>query len=111
MKKFLIIGSALLSLTGCANQAPLGEHLGKPEVYGELSLRAIVQPWTDWMLKEERSWMGDNLYLDVEVGLEWNHGIKCPGFETGTSIFTGAPFGKKSPTNSQAELHCVPACE
>ncbi len=86
----------IILLAGCAS--------GPPAVYGELKIVHQVQPWTDWMIQDERSWMGNNPRIHGELGLEFDHNITC-AFVTGTSLFTGAPFHEKSPAQPQQELY------
>lgn len=102
--KYLI----LFFLVGCASQ-PLGEYLGEPAPFAEVKIVHHIQPWMDWMLKDERkSWMGHNPRIHFELGLEWEHKISCPVFVTGTSIFQGAPFESESnaPELYWAHLEC-----
>ena len=92
--KWLIL--SLLLLSGCAS--------GPPSPYARLGLEWQIDGMSDWMLQPEREWMGDSPYFSGEFGLEFDHRITCT-LTSSTSLFTGAPFKEKSPSDPQQELH------
>ena len=79
---------------------------GPPAPYMELKIVHQIQPWTDWMLQDERhGWMGNNPRVHVEFGLEFDRNIDC-AFVTGTSLFVGAPLKSNGPELYWANLEC-----
>lgn len=109
--KALLILSALM-LTGCGSQ-PLGAYMGEPKPYVKVDLVHHIQPWMDWMLKDDRKdWMGSNPRIHGELGLEWKpemrwiNTIQCPAIASGTSIAVGAPFKPNGPELYWAHAKC-----
>lgn len=98
----LILATVLFSATA---KADAREYFGEPAPFVEVKLVHHIQPWMDWMLKDERKgWMGNNPRIHLEFGLEWNHGWRL-AFVTGTSLFVGAPFHEKKAGRRNAELY------
>ena len=96
MKAFLLI--LFLAL------APTISHADQPRLFAELYLAHNIQAWTDWMIVDDREWMGNNPRIGGAFGLEWRSGWRLE-ITTDTSLFTGAPFKEKTFWQHQQELH------
>lgn len=72
---------SLVLLSGCASP------------FLEVGVDYQIDPWSDWVLQDERPWINDEPLYQVQLGLEWDGFVDCPYLMTSTGAYNQAFFG------------------